>query len=170
VAYDFGLEPASGVADLIGAGADQQQSLKQALIIDQETGIDILPAGKYCRRGRGRRHAGIGAPPGFLTPQSIDGLIAELRKRYDCIVIDSPPLLGVSDGRILSMYADATVFVVRWGHTSREAATAAVKILRDVSTGVLGAVLTRADMKKHVQCGQGDALQFYDSFRKYYAN
>jgi Mrp family chromosome partitioning ATPase len=170
VAHDFRIEPASGVADLLGTRGDQQQILEQALIIDQATGIDILPAGKDRRRGGGFNRRRAGAPPGFLTPQSIYGLLGELRKRYDHIVIDSPPLLGVSDGRILSMHADATIFVVRWGHTSRDAATAGVKILRDVSAGILGAVLTRVDMKKHAQHGQGDGLQFYKSFRKYYAN
>jgi uncharacterized protein involved in exopolysaccharide biosynthesis/Mrp family chromosome partitioning ATPase len=171
IAHDFHIEPASGVADLIGAGGSQQQNLEEVLIIDQATGIDILPAGKYSRRGsRIRRRANGGAPPDFLTPQSVYGLLGELRKRYDYIVIDSPPLLGVSDGRILSMHADATVFVVRWGHTSREAATAGVKILRDVSANIAGAVLTRVDTKKHAQYGQGDGLQYYESFRKYYAN
>jgi uncharacterized protein involved in exopolysaccharide biosynthesis/Mrp family chromosome partitioning ATPase len=170
VAHDFRIAPESGVVDLLTTEGDRQQLLEQALIIDQATGIDILAAGKDHCRSKGRNRRRTGAPPGFLTPQSIYELLGELRKRYDHIVIDSPPLLGVSDGRILSMYADATIFVVRWGHTSRDAAMAAVRTLRDVSAGILGAVVTRVDMKKHAQNGQGDGLQFYENFRKYYAD
>jgi Mrp family chromosome partitioning ATPase len=120
--------------------------------------IDILPAGR--RLAEGILH---------LTVQSASALLDELRARYDMIVIDVPPLLGVNDGRLLAMLADDVVFAVRWGRTSRVAATGALKALRSVSANVVGAVLTRVDAKKHALYGEGDCLQYQRAFRKYYA-
>ena len=156
VARHFGLKSVFGVAELIAHdGEDQQQRLEQAVIIDQTSGIDILPAG--------RRSDGAA-----MTPQRIYTLLDKLRQRYDRIIIDSPPLLGVSDGRILSTFADATIFAIRWGHTDLDAAAAGVKILRDMLANIFGAVLTRVDPKKQVRFGEGDPLQFLPSLQKYY--
>ena len=46
--------------------------------------------------------------------------MAELRARYDYVVLDSPPLLGMSDTRFAARLADAVVFVVRWSKTGEE--------------------------------------------------
>jgi succinoglycan biosynthesis transport protein ExoP len=155
-AREFGLGSSPGVAELILDSGPER--IGANFHVSQSGGIDILTAGlNPSEAARG------------LTVQSVRKLVAELRSRYDCVVIDSPPLLGVNDGRLLAMEADATVFAVRWGHTNREAAGAAVKILRDVSAEVFGAVLTRVDMKRHILYAEGDDLQFHRQFQKYYA-
>jgi receptor protein-tyrosine kinase len=65
-----------------------------------------------------------------------------LRARFDYVVIDSSPLLAVTDGAILAADADGALLVVRSGKTKRDQVEYSAGILRDVGAPVLGAVLT----------------------------
>jgi succinoglycan biosynthesis transport protein ExoP len=58
-------------------------------------------------------------PAELLGSNRMKSLIEKWRKEYDVVVIDSPPVLPVTDAQILASYADATVLVVRAGNTSR---------------------------------------------------
>jgi uncharacterized protein involved in exopolysaccharide biosynthesis/Mrp family chromosome partitioning ATPase len=158
LAKEFGLASVPGVSDFLIDGDWRCFEQDPVLELPHRSRIDILPAGR--RLAEGILH---------LTVQSASALLDELRARYDMIVIDVPPLLGVNDGRLLAMLADDVVFAVRWGRTSRVAATGALKALRSVSANVVGAVLTRVDAKKHALYGEGDCLQYQRAFRKYYA-
>lgn len=72
-------------------------------------------------------------------------LIDQFRDSYQFIVLDLPPLLGVADARFLSMQADATVLVVRWGSTLAPAVGSALSWLRADGANVIGAVYTMVD-------------------------
>jgi uncharacterized protein involved in exopolysaccharide biosynthesis/Mrp family chromosome partitioning ATPase len=158
LAREFALPPTSGVSDFLIDGDWRAFDRDPDLELSHRARIDILPAGR--RPAEGVQH---------LTVQSVSALLDELRERYDMIVIDVPPLLGVNDGRILAMLADDVILAVRWGRTSRVAAAGALKALRSTSTRICGAVLTRVDSKKHALYGEGDSLQYQRAFRKYYA-
>lgn len=158
LAKEFGVPAAVGVSDFLVDGNWRSFELDPEPAFPHRAHIDILPAGR--RPAEGVRH---------LTIQSASALLGELRARYDIIVVDVPPLLGLNDGRILAMLADDVVFAVRWGRTSRVAAAGALKSLQSVSANVLGAVLTRVDTKKHALYGEGDSLQYQRAFVKYYA-
>lgn len=157
LADEFGLPPASGVSDFLIDGDWRAFDRDPDLDLPHRAHIDILPAGR--RVAEGIRQ---------LTVTSVSALLDELRDRYDMIVIDVPPLLGVNDGRILAMLADDVIFAIRWGRTSRIAAAGALKALRSASANVFGAVLTRVDSRKHALYGEGDSLQYQRAFRKYY--
>ena len=158
VTKSLGLDAAPLSVDLFSVGGKTVQNLEQALILDQAAGIDILAMGS---------RALVARP--FLGSQKIETLIKELRNRYQLIVIDSPPLLGVSDGRVLATFADATLLVVQWGSTDRAAAATAVQMLRSVSANVVGVVLTQVNLKKLAHHGGGDGLQYRRSFQYYHA-
>lgn len=92
---------------------------------------------------------------------SVSTLLAQLRDSYDCIVIDSPPLLAVAEARLLVALADQVLLAVQWGRTHRVVAQDALALLRDhgqlgedVSDRV-GAVVTQVDLKKHTQYRYG---------------
>jgi uncharacterized protein involved in exopolysaccharide biosynthesis/Mrp family chromosome partitioning ATPase len=158
LAGEFGLPSASGVSDFLIDGDWRAFDRDPDLKLPHRAHIDIVPAGRRLAEGIQQ-----------LTVQSVSALLDEFRDRYDMIVIDVPPLLGVNDGRILAMLADDVIFAVRWGRTSRVAAAGALKALRSASASVFGAVLTRVDSKKHALYGEGDSLQYQRAFRKYYA-
>jgi len=76
---------------------------------------------------------------GSLTAQK---LLSELRAEFDYVIIDSSPLLAVTDGAILAAHADGALLAARYGNTTREQLAHAVRILNDVGAKILGAMLT----------------------------
>ena len=91
------------------------------------------------------RHA---SPQDLFASAGLAALLAELRQRYDLIVLDTPPVLAVSDARVLAQAADATVMVVRWGKTPPALVSAALATLRAGGARFAGAVLTRVNPRK----------------------
>ena len=88
-------------------------------------------------------------------------LLRQLRDSYDCIVIDSPPLLVVAEARLLAAIADKVLLAVKWGSTRRDVARDASNLLRDLGllrekrSELAGAVLTQVDLRKHAQYRYG---------------
>ena len=80
-----------------------------------------------------------------------------MSEQYDLVVIDSAPVLALSDTRVLAMLADKTIFVVRWASTSYRVAAAALQQVVESGGFVAGAVLNPVDTKAHAKDG------FYDS-------
>ncbi len=74
-------------------------------------------------------------------------LLQRLRCEFDIILIDTPPMLDISDARILGRLADAAILVFRAGRTSRDAAMAAKRRLTDDGIPVLGTILNAWDEK-----------------------
>jgi succinoglycan biosynthesis transport protein ExoP len=72
-------------------------------------------------------------------------LLQQLSAKYDKIVLDLPPLIGLADGRFLAVLADATVMVVKWDETPTNAVVSAVNWLRSDGANPIGAVFTMAD-------------------------
>lgn len=81
-------------------------------------------------------------PSELLGSLAAQKLLSDLRTKYDYVVVDSPPLLAVTDGAILATVADGTIVLVRAGETKREQLTHATGILKDVGATILGSVLT----------------------------
>jgi succinoglycan biosynthesis transport protein ExoP len=153
VAREFGHRPPGGVVEVITG----DQRLDEALISNEATGIHVLPV-----------RSSPADTTALLTTQRIRALLGELRQRYDFVVLDSPPLLAVTDARLLALHTDATVFVVRWERTKVDAAAAALKVLRDAGARIAGAVLTQVHLKKHSRFRYGDGVQYYASYSGYY--
>ena len=89
-------------------------------------------------------------------------LLHRLRESYDCVIIDSAPVLAITETRLLAAMVDKVVFVVKWGATRREVAQHA--LARLCSGGLLdrwrsvvaGAVITQVDLNKHARYRFGD--------------
>ncbi len=86
-------------------------------------------------------------PAQLLSSSAMESMLRELRKRFKFVVIDSPPVLPVTDAMILSTLVDGVVFVVESGATVRGAVTRARKILQNVGANVLGIVLNKVDVR-----------------------
>jgi polysaccharide biosynthesis transport protein len=76
-------------------------------------------------------------------------LLQRMAKRFDRIVIDSPPAIVVTDAVVLSTMVDATVFVGRASSTRKDAARHALRSLQDVGARIAGAVLNAVDLSRH---------------------
>jgi succinoglycan biosynthesis transport protein ExoP len=109
-------------------------------------------------------------PVDLLASQKMASLMAQLRSRYKYIILDAPPMLGISDTRVAVYLADATLFVVRWGKTKAEVAQNGMAALNECRAPVAGAVLTQVNLRRHAARAYGDAVQYYGKYKQYYMN
>jgi receptor protein-tyrosine kinase len=81
-------------------------------------------------------------PSELLGSMAAKKLLSDLRAQFDYVIIDSAPLLAVTDSAILATEADGAIIVVRSGKTKRDQLAHATSALRDVGAPLLGAVLS----------------------------
>jgi Mrp family chromosome partitioning ATPase len=77
----------------------------------------------------------------MLYSPRLPRILAALKRRYDIILIDTPPMLHISDARILAKFANGVIMVTRAGRTTRDAAIAVNKRLEEDGTPVIGVIL-----------------------------
>jgi Mrp family chromosome partitioning ATPase len=113
-------------------------------------------------------------PLALFASAHLNALLRQLREQYDCILIDSPPVLGVTETRLLRAVADKIIFVAKWGSTNREVARNALEGLCSVRETAAGrtvetvAVVTQVDFKQHATYHYGDAVETYVKYQKYF--
>lgn len=81
-------------------------------------------------------------PSELLGSLAAKKMFSDLRAKFDYVIVDSSPLLAVTDGAILAAEADGAIVAVRAGKTKRDQLAHAIGMLRDVDAKLLGAVLT----------------------------
>lgn len=94
-------------------------------------------------------------PSELLGSQTARKLLAELRARFDYVIVDSTPLLAVTDAAILAAGADGALVMARFGQTKRDQLTHAVASLKSVDTPPLGVVFTMVPVRGSAAYGYG---------------
>ncbi len=87
-------------------------------------------------------------PADVLHSERFRRFLDELAERFDRVVLDSPPLVAVTDSAIISTLVDGTVFVVRAFKTTRALSRQGLRALADVDAPIVGAVLNAVDLKR----------------------
>jgi capsular exopolysaccharide synthesis family protein len=100
-------------------------------------------------------------PSELLGSQSARKLLSELRAKFDYVIVDSTPLLAVTDAAILAAGADGVLIMARFGHTKREQLTHAVSTLASVGAPLLGAVFTMMPTRGSASYGYGYGYSYY---------
>jgi Mrp family chromosome partitioning ATPase len=100
-------------------------------------------------------------PVARLASERVPELLRQLEGSYDCVVIDSAPLLSATEARLLAPMVDKVLFAVKWGSTPREVAQNALGLLRRSAFGddlrdAIIAVITQVDLKRHARYRYGD--------------
>ncbi len=109
-------------------------------------------------------------PGAIISSQRMKELVASLRERYDYVVIDSTPVLGVTDSKLTAELADTVLFLVRWEKTTKDVAEDALKQLVEHRVPIGGCVVSQVDVKKHARYGYGGVDHYYSKYNKYYVN
>jgi polysaccharide biosynthesis transport protein len=120
-----------GLSDLLVGGAALTETIRATRI----PGLFVIPAGMPANTG------GL-----LFSPRFTQALVA-LGERFAHIVIDTPPMLGVSDALALAPRVEGVILVIRHGRTGRDAAQRAVQMLGSVRARLLGVVLNHADAR-----------------------
>ena len=87
-------------------------------------------------------------PAEMLGSKAMTAFLEEMKKHFDYIVLDTPPLQAVADAQILSTKVDGSLIVVRAGVTKKDAVHDAVSIINKVNGNIIGTVLNGADNSK----------------------
>jgi capsular exopolysaccharide synthesis family protein len=101
-------------------------------------------------------------PPELLSSQAGQRLLAELRDHCDLLVIDSPPLMFLTDSQVLASFVDGAILVVAASQTARGHVQRAHSVLRNAGGRVLGVIFNK--VKAH-----NDPDAYYGSYYSYYA-
>jgi capsular exopolysaccharide synthesis family protein len=88
-------------------------------------------------------------PAELISSAKMVSLLTLAAERFDHVIIDGPPVLGLADAPLLGSIAEATVMVVEAGGTRRDFARGAIKRLRSTRTHLLGGVLTKMQARGH---------------------
>ncbi|WP_095012496.1 GumC family protein [Tsuneonella mangrovi] len=108
-------------------------------------------------------------PEGLLTGEPFEQLIAQLRERFDRIILDLPPVLPIAATRKMAQVADSVIFAVKWRKTPKAAAKAALKRLPSDLVNVVGIVLNKIDMRRRAHFGENDPDYYYSQYSEYYS-
>lgn len=148
----LGVAKANGIVDIIKGNLAWPDAVKATGIEN----LSIITCG--------------GIPPNpseLLAAKEMTNLLRDVRPQYDYVLIDSPPLLPVTDAAILGSKADCTVLVYFIGKAAREALLRAKVMLENVRANVLGIVLN--DLASKAELGKGSYYYYYYHYR-YYGN
>jgi capsular exopolysaccharide synthesis family protein len=144
----FNLPNRSGLSKLLATG----QGLETAAVPSaQVPGLDIITAG-----------ATPPHPAELLSSGFFRECLQYWREQYDHIVLDTPPVLSVTDAVVLSVNADAVVLVSRAGETTKHALRHARSLLGQVKARVIGVVLNGVDLSS-------PDYYYYSSYYSYYS-
>ncbi|KON80447.1 polysaccharide biosynthesis tyrosine autokinase [Azoarcus sp. PA01] len=100
-------------------------------------------------------------PAELLGSAKMVALLDVAKDRFDCVIVDGPPVLGLADAPLLGSITDATVVVVEAGGTRKDFLAGALKRLRSTRTHVIGGVLTK------IASRSGAQGYYYNSYYQY---
>jgi capsular exopolysaccharide synthesis family protein len=127
----FGYRKEPGLSNvLLGEAA-----LEEAFRPSQQENLTILSAGRHLDHGTE-----------LLGSAQFASLVSSLRDRFERIVIDTPPVLGLSEASIMQSFVDGVLFVIWTGHTPVRGVQAAIEALRANGANFYGFVLNRLDL------------------------
>nr|WP_036165549.1 polysaccharide biosynthesis tyrosine autokinase [Lysobacter dokdonensis] len=124
---------ASGLSNVLAGAADIADVLRAA---PGET-FSVITAGPLPPN-----------PPELLAGDRLARMLDALRDRFDIVVIDGPPVLGLADAPLLAHVAEGTLLIAAAGHTRRDALRGALRRLSSTRGRMLGTLLTRFDLER----------------------
>ncbi|GAB1488568.1 hypothetical protein MASR2M8_10130 [Opitutaceae bacterium] len=128
-----------------------QTKVEDAIQLGLAPGLDFLPCG-----------AASGLTLGLLHAAPLKAMLASLRDRYDRVLIDSPPIIGVSDAAVLASSVDGLILLIQHRRNPQSMVMRAQQVITSLGTPLIGAVLTQVPPKS------GEDYGYYTNNYAYY--
>ena len=148
----FNLDLTPGVAECVEGAVEYDSALQY----HPDTGVWLLSAGNTYE-----------APQRLLHSAAMARLLSQLRDSFDLVLLDTPPVLAVSDVRTLAPVADHTMLIVAWSRTEWAASKLALRMLREAGAQIVGAVLSRVDVAQLARFELPEAQIYGKPYSKY---
>ena len=143
----FGLNGQVGLSNILTGSAKVNDAIQASV----QPNLFVIPAGPVPPH-----------PAELLSSPLMQDLLGKWRDDYDHVIIDSPPVISVTDPVILSVKTDAVLLVIRSGQTTAAHVRRTRDLLQSVNAGLLGVVVNAADL------GSPDYYYYYGSKYRYY--
>jgi receptor protein-tyrosine kinase len=154
----FGIQEGPGLCDFLSGANTIEDCKVGSLIVDTGIpGLCVLTCGSANQRN----------PQAVHSPR-FGQLVEHLRREFNFVLLDTPPMISFSDARLLARWADAVALVIRSGRTSKESAMLAKQQLRADGSPLLGTILTDWNPRSAATSDYGYNKKYLDSYRKYY--
>src|SRR3954471_13554609 len=137
----FGL-PRPGLTDYVAGTAE----LADVIHRDNKSAIDFIPVGERPENSLM-----------LLRSPALDSLWRMLRANYDLVVVDSAPLLALSETQAVGRFADHVVIAAQWRRTEAAATAEATRLLSEFGVRSIRFVLTKVDIKKYKLYAAGES-------------
>lgn len=128
----------AGLADVL----EGRRTMREAVVPDEVDNLDLLLA-----------KGSLFTPIDLFGGNQMEELLKAAREKYDYVILDTPPLLGIADSRTLVGLADAVLLVIKWNTTPIAAVDAALAGIEHGHGNILGAVLTMVDHRSEAMGG-----------------
>lgn len=151
----FGREKDAGLVNALTGDAD----LRDVLSFDEASRVFVIPAGGKTQN-----------PPDLLGSEKMKALLGALRRNFEYIIVDTPPMGPVVDPKVVSLLCDKTVYVVHWGTTAREIVETSIQQFPN-SRQVAGIVLNMVNENRAQKYGRDGSHYYYGQryYGKYYS-
>lgn len=130
----FRIENTTGLTNTLS----KQQAVNNAIKATQIQNLDVLTSGPLPPN-----------PAELLGSAAMNDVISTLKEQYDYLIIDTPPVLAVTDAKILASQCDGIMLVIQSGKTEIDSAKKAKEALVNAQGNVIGAILNGQKQKKH---------------------
>ena len=156
----LGLPPnVKGLTDFVRS---HEENISNFVIKDEKTSLIIMPKGE----------AEYVNPVDVFNSHRMANIIDILKAEFDLVIFDSPPVMAVTDSRILTSLVDKTIFTVNWDKTPKKVVKAGLQQLLTAKANIAGIVLQQVNLKQYGKYGYGDSGYYYHygKYGQYYSN
>jgi protein-tyrosine kinase len=129
----YDVDNTKGITDILAERVELEDAIRNV----KSNGFDVITSGEK-----------TSAIINLIESNKMKQLVEKLRKKYDYILIDSPPVINVSDAIYISKLSDSIIFVLSQSKTKRGLVKDAIKLLKQNNCNILGIVLNQVDIKK----------------------
>ena len=144
----FDADNTVGLTDYLTGKSDIEEITRTTKIDN----LSFIPSGQI-----------IGGDVGVLNSQRMTDLMQKVKQQYDLVFFDSPPILGVSDGAVLTSQVDMTIMVVQHRRFPRAMLLRVKQAVAQVGGHLIGVVLNNVDAR------HDDSYGYYNTYADYYA-
>lgn len=129
----FSVSNLNGLSNLL----IKERTIEECVVQHDTAGLFLLPSGPIPPN-----------PSEMLGSKSFSELIQQLREEFDLIILDTPPVLTVTDGLVATKVVDGVVFVLDSSKTNRALVKKSIVALEQVGANILGIVLNRVKLNR----------------------